>query len=133
MSLESTGGKGFNVIPDTVEITGAIRCLDPDDQDRLQDMLFKTAEETAKFMGCTAEIEYTRVCPSMANTPEVAMQFRTSAAAVLDKENAYLLSEPSLGSEDFAYYVHHVGRGLNARHLAFQVQDSFRCLLPALY
>lgn len=127
------GGKGFNVIPDTVEITGAIRCLDPDDQDRLQDMLFKTAEETAKSMGCTAEIEYTRVCPSMANTPEVAMQFRTSAAAVLGEENACLLSEPSLGSEDFAYYVHHVGRGLNARHLAFQVQDNFRCLLPALY
>jgi hippurate hydrolase len=50
-------------------------------------------------------LEYRRMAPLLRNDPEVLEKLLGSARAALGEQNVFELPEPSMGSEDFAWFA----------------------------
>ncbi len=96
-----TSGNTWNVIPETAEIEGTVRCLDNADRDRIEKRMRDLADGQAKSFGGSAEIDWVAGPPATDNTPAWTEFARKTA------EEQGLSVEPaptSLAGEDFAYY-----------------------------
>lgn len=108
LSFGKIEGKGAtNVIPDTVEIAGTLRCFDEQLRFRVHQRITEICEQIAEKYLCQAHVNILQGYPVLVNNDKL-----TNAAAKLAE--AYLnsgrvLTIPTrMGSEDFAYYTHHV-------------------------
>ena len=97
------GGVRYNIIPQTVQMQGTIRYLNPDTRERLYERIRRTITETAAATGATAEVTITENAIPTVNPP--ALMARTRAAVVRalgeDHVNSGL---PVMPAEDFAYF-----------------------------
>ena len=101
------GGNRGNIIPETVEMTGTIRTLDPDMRKDAHRRVVRTAEYIAESFGAEAEVEIRHGYPVTVNDPELTQQL----LPVLDRvaaEGAAKLVPPTLGAEDFSYYANEI-------------------------
>jgi amidohydrolase len=96
-------GTAFNIIAETAEILGTVRTLDDETKAAVRERLELVAGHTAAMYGATAVAEYQDGYPAVRNHPDVTRVWR---AALADRVTL-VPSEPSLGGEDFAYYLHH--------------------------
>jgi hippurate hydrolase len=99
------GGSAFNVIPDTVTLSGTVRSFRPETQDRLQLGLSRVAGQIAAAFGATAEVSYRRRYPATVNTATEAAFAATVAAQVVGADHVRRDAEPSMGAEDFAFML----------------------------
>ncbi|MBN2604247.1 MAG: amidohydrolase [Bacilli bacterium] len=99
------GGTAFNIIPSTVEMTGTVRTLEP----AVRDLVFSRMEETIKQLTAlnqsTYEFEIIKSYPPLFNNIEMSDFVIDVASEVIGKENVIILDEPSMGGEDFSYYL----------------------------
>ena len=98
------GGSAFNIIPESVEMTGTIRTLKPE----IREYIFKRVEEVTKGIcdanGVNANVEIIPAYPPLINDEDMS-DFAMNIAKELFGDEAYFLTEPSMGGEDFAYYL----------------------------
>ncbi len=100
-----SGGEAINVIPDYVEMSGMIRCIEMSDKLLLRDKMRAIAESTAEAFGGRAEIEFIDGFPPVNNDSRLTLSVIEAAEKSLgDRDNVILLERPHLGSEDFACY-----------------------------
>jgi hippurate hydrolase len=99
------GGSAFNVIPDTVTLSGTVRSFRPETQDRLQHGLARIAERVAAAFGATAETAYRRNYPATLNSRTEAAVAASVAAQVVGAQNVHRDLEPSMAAEDFAFML----------------------------
>lgn len=97
-------GEAFNVIPDTAELRGTVRTLDPDVRELMQERLTALATGIAKASGGEATVDYRRGYPGIVNDPEMTALVRQAAIETVGAENV-IDSPLSLGGEDFSYYT----------------------------
>ena len=102
-----TGSTAPNVIPEIVTLEGTIRALDTDTRTMLEKRLRELVEQTAAGLGGSAEISYYGGYPLVNNdvglTGFVAdLADRVTAGGV---DRSY---PPSMGAEDFAFYLQQV-------------------------
>ena len=64
-------GEAFNVIPQKAEMTGTIRTFEKDVRETVIQRFHEIAENTAKAMGCEAEIELKQISPAVINDEEI--------------------------------------------------------------
>lgn len=102
------GGTTWNVIPDKVTFEGTIRSIYPEDRDRLEKRIIEVCEGVARINGAKAEVSYNKVCPSVNNDDEVTKDFIKSAEKIIGKNNLVLLENPTMVSEDVAYFLEKV-------------------------
>lgn len=100
-----SGGKAPNIIPDSVDLTGMIRTLDISIREEMLKSIDRIAKNIAKGFGGEATVEYTSASPSVVNDKSLTEILINTATRQLGNENVVLLNKPSLGSEDFAYYL----------------------------
>ncbi|HWI62067.1 MAG TPA: amidohydrolase [Symbiobacteriaceae bacterium] len=100
-------GTTFNIIPDTAELKGTLRCFDTHVRKQLQDEVKRTLEATCAMYGATFEISWNFGYPALVNNPEITDVLRSAAADVLGAENV-IAPRPTMGGEDFAYYAEKV-------------------------
>ncbi len=95
-----TGSNAYNVIPETVHLRGTVRTMDADIADLAEKRLTEIAEGTAAMMGGSAQVDYRRGYPVMANSEE-----QTEFAADVARSVSGNCEEAPLvmGGEDFAY------------------------------
>ena len=108
LSFGKIEGKGAtNVVPDTVEIAGTLRCFDETLRAKMQQELTGLFKAIAAKHGGTCEVNILKGYPVLVNDVEV-----TNASKVLAQQymgDAQVVDMPiRMGSEDFAYYTHHV-------------------------
>jgi amidohydrolase len=97
------GGVRYNIIPQTVQMQGTLRYLNPETRERFYDRVRRTITETAAATGATAEVTITENAIPTVNPP--AMMARTRAAVVRSLgEDAVLSGQPVMPAEDFAYF-----------------------------
>ena len=60
-------GTAFNIIPETAELGGTVRTLDPDVRDLVERRIGEVAESVARAYGGSAETKYTRMYPVTLN------------------------------------------------------------------
>ncbi|MGB0440691.1 MAG: amidohydrolase, partial [Paracoccaceae bacterium] len=100
-SIESSS-KAFNVIPQSVHIKGTVRTMSAHMRDLAETRLTAICTGSATAMGGTADVQYYRGYPVMANHEEqtdFAAQVATAVSG--DCEEAPLV----MGGEDFAYML----------------------------
>lgn len=100
-------GSAFNVIPSTASITGTVRTFDADVQDETIIQMEKIISSACENAGATYEFNYTKGYPAVINHPEETTLLVQSATKVVGSEQTIHIS-PSMGAEDFAYYLHKV-------------------------
>ncbi len=98
-----TSGVRFNIIPESAELIGTVRTLDPDMREHIIRRMNEMASDIAKAYGGEASIEWRSNTVVTYNDPELTQQMLPSLEAAAGKENVYLV-KASTGGEDFSYY-----------------------------
>ena len=98
-----TAGTAFNIIPDTVVMTGSFRCFDADLREKLLTSLTRTAEGIAASLRCTARVTKEFLTPAVLNDPVVTGLAREVAARIVGAEHV-IQPDPLTGSDDLAYF-----------------------------
>lgn len=98
------GGKATNVICDYVEMTGTIRALKDTTINNIMNKIKKIIKNIAISMEADAEFIETTYFPSLINWKEAASIIRENALNLLGEKNV-LNIKPSLGAEDFSYFI----------------------------
>ncbi|MHC4915403.1 MAG: M20 metallopeptidase family protein [Planctomycetota bacterium] len=107
-TLEAPGA--FNVIPSRVKMSGTSRSLSESLHRRLPKMIRSTAAAAARAHGCSVRCRYRRGTPVLVNSrrefEKVARLWRALIAAGAARR--LVENRPTMGGEDFAYYLRKV-------------------------
>lgn len=101
------GGQVANVIPDRAELLGTIRTFSPAARARVEATLAALARGVAEATGADLDIETREETPSVVNDAAVTEVVGRAAVDVVGSENVVPIAQPSLGGEDFAWYLAH--------------------------
>ena len=96
------GGYRYNVIPDCVKLEGTVRTLSPAVQDRMPELIMRTAAGIAESLGGMCEVEYVKGYPPLVNDAELAGLARE---AVKGSMEVIVPEQPDLTAEDFAFFA----------------------------
>lgn len=97
------GGVRYNIIPQTVEMQGTIRYLNPETREQLYDRIRRAVTETAAATGATAEVTITENAIPTVNPPALMARTRAAVAGALG-EDGVQTGVPVMPAEDFAYF-----------------------------
>jgi amidohydrolase len=101
------GGSAFNIIPQSVHMTGTLRALSREDAELGAVSLRRIVSHTAQALGATADIDYEFGYPPVINSGESVAFLRPVLEQALGEGNV-VEPEITMGGEDFAYYLQHV-------------------------
>jgi amidohydrolase len=101
------GGSAFNIIPQSVHMTGTLRALSREDAELGAASLRRIVTHTAEALGTTAKVDYKFGYPPVINSHEAVDLLRPMLEQVVGQENV-VLPEITMGGEDFAYYLQQV-------------------------
>lgn len=98
-------GNTHNVIPPVALLSGTVRTIRSQVQDRIEELLRSTAAGTAAAHGASAKIDYRRLYPPTVN--HAAQSDRAAAAlqAVIGKDHVIRQRPPVMGGEDFSFML----------------------------
>lgn len=98
-------GEAINVIAQTAQLKGTVRCLQPLVRDRVQALIQEFVEHLPSVFGVRGELFYERGYPVTENHPEHAYLVRQAAVTALGEQQVVWGHRPSMASEDFAYLL----------------------------
>jgi len=101
------GGTAFNIIPDEAEILGTVRSLSQKVRGELKSRMEQVTQGVAKSFGMDYGFDFQYGYPALINDPEMSRLVAAACAKGIGKENVEFL-RPSMGGEDFAYYLEKV-------------------------
>lgn len=99
------GGVKNNIIPSEVVISGTIRALDETTREFVIKRVKEIAENTASAYGAKAVVCIEDGYPVLANDNEVVDILKEIAEETLGKDKVSLKEYPSLGSDDFSFFL----------------------------
>ena len=102
------GGSAENIVADKVELTGTVRSLDPDIRDQLPQLIEQVVRGTTMAMEAKYQFNYAKGEPCLVNAEAVYSAIMESGRDLLGKDKVIELSDPSMGSEDFALFAEKV-------------------------
>ncbi len=105
-----SGGTIFNAIPEKAKVIGTIRTFSEEVRSLVSKRLGEVLEGTAKALGGECNYRYSPFLSPTINDLEIAEEFRKVAETLFGKEKV-VEPEPSMGGEDFSFYLKKV-RGL---------------------
>ena len=101
-------GENANVIPEKVQLRGTVRTLDR----KVRDQTLAHLQQLADGVGSTTRTAVTLAlglgAPGVFNDPRLFDLVRSCAREVVDEKGLDSLARPSMGSEDFAFYLQQV-------------------------
>ena len=98
------GGTAHNIIPNSVVLKGTVRCLDSRVRGELKQRIQELSEKIAQAFGVENDLQYKQGVPVLRNNPEITSWIAGLFERMMGKEKVITL-KPSMGSEDFAYYL----------------------------
>lgn len=96
-------GTAFNIIPDTVEMTGTFRCYDGALRERLMEGFRRVSEGIAAALRCRVELRNCWLTPAVVNDPALTALMREHAAQIVGEPQVVEIA-PLTGSDDLAYF-----------------------------
>ena len=101
------GGTADNIIPDTVIIGGTVRTYTKENREKIHERICSIATKISAAENCEGTVKYTWGYPSTVNTPAY-VEAISALGEELYGEGTVITMEPSMGGEDFAYYLEKV-------------------------
>ena len=126
-------GTAFNIIPETAELKGTVRTLDPAVRDLVERRIGEIADSIARAYGGSAETKYTRMYPVTMNHERQAGVAAEVARDVVGAERVNDRVAPLMGGEDFAFMLEArpgafvflgMGDGNDCHHPAYRFNDN---------
>ncbi|CAN5740373.1 M20 family metallopeptidase [soil metagenome] len=105
---EIGAGTAFNVIPEKARLGGTVRTLNEDLRKNMPERIEAIAQGVARGMRADAHRDYTFSYPVTRNNAEVAGHVLRVAGGLFGEESVQELANPSMGAEDFAYFLEKV-------------------------
>ena len=99
------GGDTWNVIPDSVVLRGTTRSFDPAVRDALEPAIRRVADGVCAALGASATMRYERRYPPTVNSAAETETAAATAAALVGPDNVRRDLLPSMGAEDFAWFL----------------------------
>ena len=133
-----SGGRAPNVIADKVHLVGTVRSLHPESRANLPSWIEQIVASICQSYGASYELNYRPGVPSVQNDAALTQLLQAAAEEAWGGDRVQVLTEPSLGSEDFSMYLEHapgmmfrLGVGFKDRavnyplhHPQFEVDES---------
>jgi len=98
-----TAGTRFNIIPESAELIGTVRTLDPDMRELIIKRMNEMAHDIANAYGGEAVIDWQNNTVVTYNNPELTAQVLPSLHKAAGEENVQLM-KATTGGEDFSYF-----------------------------
>jgi hippurate hydrolase len=105
---EIGAGTAFNIIPETARLGGTVRTLDEELRKRMPERIEAVAQGVAGGMRADAHLDYTFSYPVTRNDAEAADHVLGIAGDLFGDDSVLELANPSMGAEDFAYFLQKV-------------------------
>jgi amidohydrolase len=102
-----SGGTAFNIIPDEAEVLGTVRSLNQKVREELKSRMEQVTQGVAKSFGVDSHFDFQYGYPALVNDPEMSRLVAAACGKGIGKENVEFI-RPSMGGEDFAYYLEKV-------------------------
>ena len=99
-----SGGTAINIIPDEVEMLVTVRSLSPRVREELNRRMEEVVQGVARSFEMDYRYEFEYGYPVLINDPEMSRLVTSACSKGIGKENVEVL-RPSMGAEDFAYYL----------------------------
>lgn len=100
-------GKAPNTIPSVGSVTGTLRSLDVETWERAGALVDDVVHDLLSPLGVDVELKHQRGMPPVVND-EQCVRMLDSATREVIADDAVILTEQSLGGEDFAWYLSRV-------------------------
>lgn len=127
------GGDAFNVIPQTIRMTGTVRTLKDSVRDHVEARLNQAVTGIAAAYGAKGKLDYSRHYPVTVNHAQETELAAVAAEAVAGVGRVTRDMPATLGGEDFAFMLNEVpgaminignGPGANLHHPAYDFNDE---------
>jgi amidohydrolase len=105
---EISGGRARNVVADSVSMKGILRTLSGDSRSRLLGKIREIVTDVAAAFGAECSLTRHEGYPCLVNDPAITAFVGNCAADALGRENVREITEPSMGVDDFAYFLERV-------------------------
>ena len=102
------GGEVYNVIPDTVSLQGAIRCLDEGKRAELERRITELSRGLCAAMRAECDIRFEHGYPVLVNDAAATDFAARCARETLGEDGVRMLRQPLLSSEDMSFYLQKV-------------------------
>ncbi len=102
-----SGGTAFNIIPDEVELLGTVRAFSPEIQEKMKKRIEERVQGVTRSFGMNYHYEYEYGYPVLINKPEMIRIVSSACAKGIGEENVVEV-QPSMGAEDFSFYLEKV-------------------------
>jgi len=103
-----SGGEALNVIPSEVEFGGMLRSADTQTFAYLREKMRRVAGGLGALYGADVDVDFVDILPAVVNTAAEVGTVREAAEAVFGPGATRELPLPSMGGEDFAFYLERV-------------------------
>lgn len=98
-------GSAVNVIAEEAVLTGTIRAFKEDLRETIKKKIMEQSDGIAKAYGSTAHVEFTPGYDALSNWKEQVDLVRKAAEHSIGVDHIKILERPSMGVEDFTYYL----------------------------
>ena len=99
-------GSAFNVIPDSAQLAGSVRCYSPQVRERVPELIERIAGGVAQAHGAGVKLEYMRGYRPVVNDPATAAALREAVRKALPEVPLHSMN-PLPNSEDFSAFTVH--------------------------
>jgi hippurate hydrolase len=99
------GGSAANVIAEDVLLEGTLRTTSPEGRRRIVSGLERMAKAAADLHNAKVEVDFQFGCPPVINSPRETELARAAAIKVVGEERLAPMEYPSMGGEDFSFYL----------------------------
>jgi amidohydrolase len=99
------GGTAFNIIPEKVTMSGTIRTFNEETRSMVYNRIESTVKHITEMNNAKYELEFIKAYPPVINDLEMSDFVIGVANELLGTENVNILTKPSMGGEDFSYYL----------------------------
>jgi amidohydrolase len=130
---EIGAGTAFNIIPGRAHITGTVRTLSPELRQRIPGRMEELARSIARGMQGDIDLDYRFAYPVTTNDAGAAETALSVADGLFGEERTVKLGAPSMGGEDFSYFLERlpgafvwlgVGEGVSGLHTPTLAYDE---------
>ncbi|WP_136679234.1 M20 aminoacylase family protein [Neptunomonas sp. XY-337] len=99
------GGEAYNVIPESVTLTGTCRSFCPEVKHQLERLIQKQAHHICEAFGAKATVTYRAGYPATVNTAKEATVAETACLSLVSPDQVLTDMPSSMGAEDFAFML----------------------------
>ncbi|MDL2271642.1 M20 family metallopeptidase [Desulfovibrio sp. OttesenSCG-928-I05] len=99
------GGTARNIIAPEVVMTGTVRTLSPEVRKNMPGLIERIATNVAEAFGAKVDVNYMMGTPPVVNDNSMVDVLIEAATQVVGAENVYDLETPTMGGEDYAFYL----------------------------